>query len=595
MAAKDLTVPEHRVRCAILHGATADFCVGQPTEDDPSLGAAWGADRSVRAEILSELVMAARTGDSGRSPALRVRGARVIGTLDLETASLSCMLLLRDCFFDQVIHLAEARAPTMRMTGCHVVGLDASRFETQGDLQLDAGFTAREGICLVGAKIGGQLDLSGAVLGSGAGPALDADGMTVERGALFGSGFTSRGEVRLVGARLSGQVTFAGAKMSHEDGSALNADGVTVEQDLYLGDGFTARGEVRLVGARVKGQLVLDGAELVNPEANALDCDKLNAAIGVSCRGLDARGSIRLLGAHISGPLSFAGATLSNPGGRALQADGLAVEEDMFCHNDFAANGEVRLIGARIGGQLTFGEATLQNPGGVVLDLEGLQARVLLFRPRLPPVGRVDLTHARVDVFADRKASWPDMLDLRGFVYNALYESPSVDVAARLRWLELDRAGYSPQPYEQLAAVYRQAGREDDARRVGIRKQQRRRQDLNWPGKIGNSLLRCTVGYGYRTWFAGIWLLALTGVGWVMFGLTYPNHFLPSGNPANPRPTFHSAMYTLDLLLPVVNLRQQEFWIPQGWLSWCVVAFILMGWALTSAVVAALTGILRRD
>ena len=54
-------------------------------------------------------------------------------------------------------------------------------------------------------------------------------------------------------------------------------------------------------------------------------------------------------------------------------------------------------------------------------------------------------------------------------------------------------------------------------------------------------------------------------------------------------------MYALDTLLPVVNLRQQAAWIPRGGAQWWASALILAGWILTAAMVAALTGLLRRD
>ena len=45
----------------------------------------------------------------------------------------------------------------------------------------------------------------------------------------------------------------------------------------------------------------------------------------------------------------------------------------------------------------------------------------------------------------------------------------------------------------------------------------------------------------------------------------------------------------------MVNLNQEAAWIPTGWVRWWVWAAILAGWVLTTAVVATLTGILKRD
>jgi hypothetical protein len=45
----------------------------------------------------------------------------------------------------------------------------------------------------------------------------------------------------------------------------------------------------------------------------------------------------------------------------------------------------------------------------------------------------------------------------------------------------------------------------------------------------------------------------------------------------------------------LVDLRQQDYWIPSGGAQWWAWTSIVAGWVLTSAVVAALTGIMRRD
>jgi len=56
----------------------------------------------------------------------------------------------------------------------------------------------------------------------------------------------------------------------------------------------------------------------------------------------------------------------------------------------------------------------------------------------------------------------------------------------------------------------------------------------------------------------------------------------------------HAAIYSLDVLLPIVDLGQESAWIPHGvtavW-SWFE---ILFGWVLTTAAVAGLTSVLRR-
>jgi len=145
-----------------------------------------------------------------------------------------------------------------------------------------------------------------------------------------------------------------------------------------------------------------------------------------------------------------------------------------------------------------------------------------------------------------------------------------------------------PKPHgidDQLAIAYRNAGREEAARRVAIAKQRKRRNPLN----PLNWLSYATVGYGYRTWLAGAWLAAFLAVGTWVFSRA--RMIATTTHP----PAFHPFAYAADVIVPVVDLGQKSAWQPQGpalYWSWALTG---AGWILTTAVVAGLTGILKRD
>jgi hypothetical protein len=258
------------------------------------------------------------------------------------------------------------------------------------------------------------------------------------------------------------------------------------------------------------------------------------------------------------------------------------------------AAGEIRLAGARVGGNADFtGCKTPDSEQAFTLNLTELQAASLILRTQVAPE-EADLTGAAVDRLADEPATWPSQIRLRGFTYMALDEEHTVSARERLGWLARDRDGYSPQPYEQLAAVYRREGREQDARQVAIARQRARRRALSLPGQLWSLLLDVVIGYGYRTWLAGFWLLGWWAVGTLVFAAAYPHHLIPAA-PDAPHPAFQPAIYALDVLLPVVDLDQQKFWILQGPARWFAWASILAGWLLATAVVAAVTGAVKRD
>jgi hypothetical protein len=350
---------------------------------------------------------------------------------------------------------------------------------------------------------------------------------------------------------------------------------------------------------------------------------------GMLCRdGFTARGAVRLIDARLA-YLDLSGATLTNPGGHALLALRLVVSHNVFCRYGFTAEGGIRLVGARIGDRLSFIGASMTNPDGLALDLERASADTLILRPRQPPEGGIDLTNTQVRAFSDDPATWSATMLLWGFTYEIL-ESDEADVRARLRWLThskgpvyssryydqlaaaygrggreavishagaikermaaRDAAGYSPEIYDQLAAAYRRAGRDEAARQVGIAKQWRRRKALGPAGKLLNWLLYLTIGYGYRTWLAAVWLAGLLACGTWIFDRAYPAGMVRGDDHG---PAFHALAYTLDVLLPIVDLGQQNAWQPHGAAMYWSWAFMGAGWVLTTAVAAGLTGITR--
>jgi hypothetical protein len=545
----------------------------------------------VRAELLAELLMGRRQPEGGQVRAVRLRGAWVSGALDLDAARLVCPLLLDHCFLEHPVSLRDASAQAIRLPGCHVPGIAADQLRAEGSVELNDGFTAATGISLAGARIGGRLDLSSAVVAGTGGLAVDADGLSVGQ-SMPCAGLTAAGEVRLSGARIGGRLGLDGARLDNPGGCALGADGLTVGLSMFCRHGFTALGEVRLRTAQIAGQLNLIGARLANPGGRAMSALGLTVGQDMFCGGpFSAEGEIRMTGARIGGSLEFGGARLDNPGGCALSARGITVAQDLDFVDGFTARGQIRLLDARAGGRLDFEDATLANPGEVAADLTRTVSTAMYLLPRTPPDGAIDLTNAQTGSFHDDPQTWPLRIMLRGFAYDKL-ENDTTSLRSRLAWLKRSGEGYAPGPYDQLAGAYRRAGRAEAARRVAIAKEQERRTEQSWPGKVWNWLLYLTVGYGYRNWLAGAWLGALLVLGGAVYASSYPAHMHPA---APVVPAFQPVIYTLDVLVPVVNFGQQQAWIPQGpalVLSWLLTA---AGWILTTAIAAGLANALRRD
>lgn len=708
LADDELTKPELEVWDAAGTGEWVDLSeVGKDERNEPTEGATWGEMRTVRAELLAELLTGEREAKAGRLRAVKVRGARITGRLDLEAAKLRCPLELRICYVENPIKLDEAQAPAIRLPGSFVPSLSAASLRIDGNLDLDEGFSSYHvnllgahidghvslrnanlyhpggdalradrliveqtmfceqlmvigEVSLAGAQIHGRLTLDDAILANSRGPALVAERITVDRDLSCDS-LTTQGQVVLAGSHIGGHLQLRGASLANPTNSALSADMIAVDGDMVC-QTLRAQGEITLSGAKVNGVLRLDDSVIANPGGQALHAVRLHVEQDFICSGLSAQGEIRLADASIRGHLVFVRARLVNPGtwqqssysDRALLADGLNVGQDLRCQ-ELIAQGEVILAGAKVNGVLRLDDAVLSNPGkqaliavrlhvgqdlvcqrliaqgglrlfgtkvggelvftGAILtgtnpdrnlhalDLEQAEATDLYLNLDQPPHGVINLTNAKIDRFVDDPEAWPQQgrLRLRGFAYQTLANKSSrnreIDVGDRLRWLELVEDP-DPQLYEHLADYYRRAGRDDDARRVLIAKQRRRRRAHGliakiWNGVVWNGLLRWLVGYGYQTWRSLLWLLGLLVVGTAVFNAQREQ--LTPVKPASELPAFNPAVYTLDVLLPIVNLGQQDAWLAHGSTQWFTWALILAGWLLTTAVVLALTGVLKRD
>lgn len=497
-------------------------------------------------------------------------------------------------------------------------------------------------VSLRNARVTGPFGFTGTVIDHPGEMAFRGSRITAEGGLYLGVGFTVTGTVRLANSRVDRELSLDGARLTHLGGDALQAAELQVEGTLDA-RGLTAEGRVDLSQARIAGSLDLTGANLsavvpcapgksildpassgetaldtatsggavpgpgtpsgitLDPDAFggiapgpgasravALDADGVNVGGGLSCaKGFRAEGAVRLADARIGTFADFNGAHLSNPGGQALDLAGASVGGGLECGRGFVAEGELTLIGTRVGRHLYLNDTTLSAPGGRALAAWQLEARELYLRPRRTPEGTVDLRHARIGVIRDDPATWsPRRQD--GLTYEAL--DPMLPAAQRLAWLKDDPGGYAPQPYEQLAAIYRRLGHDVDARTVLLVKQRRQRSTLPLYARAWGRLQDVTVGYGYRPVRAALWFLALLVTGTVVFAMNNP----PRAEPGK-GPVFNALVYALDLLFPLIDFGQEKAYQPVGAPQWVAYGLVIAGWVLVTTIATGITRALSRQ
>ena len=346
-------------------------------------------------------------------------------------------------------------------------------------------------------------------------------------------------------------------------------------------------GEVRLGGARIAGAFFLDRAHLGAGHGEVLQLNQARVDDDIWGPGLRAEGMVRLTGAQVAGAVNLENAVLSNPDDVALSAENLVVGAGVRGLR-LCAYGHVEMRGAKIAGQLNLTHARLSNPGGVALRASSCTIGELWLRKAIPIEGTLNLRRSQFDLIHATPDVWPDVVRLDGLAYGTL--APRLPAQERLALLERDEDGYVPHAYEQLAAAYKRVGDDAATRTVQLAKQRRHRRMQPWYAKVWGFAQDVTVGYGYRPMRAATWLLVLLAIGTVTFARHHPL-------PAEPGkgPDFNPFIYTLNLLLPIVDFGQAKAFNPKGSYQWLSYGLIAAGWVLATTIVAGVTRAVSRQ
>jgi hypothetical protein len=191
-------------------------------------------------------------------------------------------------------------------------------------------------------------------------------------------------------------------------------------------------------------------------------------------------------------------------------------------------------------------------------------------------------------IIRDDQSCWPRQMRLSGLGYDTL--DPQLPAAKRVEWLRRDVDGYLPQNYETLAGMYRRHGDDVGARTVLLQRERQHREQLPWYGRAWSWLQEVTVGYGYRPLRAGAWLVAFLAIGTLIFGLRHPPALA-----GVPHPGFNPLIYSLDLLVPLVNFGLRGAYDPQGAQRWLAYLLIAVGWIFVTTIAAGIARVLRRQ
>ena len=402
----------------------------------------------------------------------------------------------------------------------------------------------------------------------------------------------------------------------------MEAARLHTEGDLHLPRCVVHSG-IRLTDAHIGTDLLLNQIVVhKDRQGRSIMADGMTVAQDLQAEMIESYGELSLRGATIGVSLSLRGSRLSNPfGRRALNAPQLTVERTLYltaaglANSPFSSNatppygvthtpsrgtrmqrfeceGGMRLDDGRFGDAVDFEHARFTMESDQELSLRRIQTPELRFLGERPQRGRVILSGARVVNLVDKSASWPGLggLWMAGFAYETLIPRGHFPLALRLQWVSAATPEYAPEPYEMLATALRTSGEDADAREVQLAKQRRRRETLPLAAKTWGVLQDWTVAYGYRPGRAAVWMAILWAIGTIYFSQSPPPPLKP-----DEAPPWNPYLYSLDLLLPVIDLNQGTAWKPDGGAQWAAAVLILAGWVLATTVAAGASRLLRRQ
>ena len=416
----------------IKQGKPADFnehCGTEPPLDPKKEDDARWQDkcRKLSARFVEDLLTRAPSREAVPFEGVRIKGARIVGDVDLENAKLIRPIEIFGSRIEGAINLGRARTDSLvLLAGSLMIGtFAADGLHAESKLFLRHGAVFKSYVRLTGASFEGNVDMTGASFEG----TLNAGSLQVGGSLFMYSGVQNKAsfkDVVLRGAKITGQIDMTGASF---DGT-LDANSLQVEGNLFMqsrGQNKATFKDVDLRFAKITGQIDMDGAGF----DGKLDAASLqvggNLLMYSASQNKASFKDVDLRFAKITGQINMIGASFDG----TLDADSLQVG-DLFMVDAHCAH-KVVMIFAHIGGSLDLRGATLAG-----LDLSGasIAGDLALGEPGKPAVwtgkngepSALTLRNAHVGNLMDAKDAWPEMyaeptkghLHLDGFTFNHL-------------------------------------------------------------------------------------------------------------------------------------------------------------------------------
>ena len=520
--------------------------------NDPAKADKWPHDRDIRAELIRWLFVEPAAASQVDPIGVRVMGANVIDSLNLELVHQSFGLALERSRIREPMDLGGADIEFLDLNGSHTREVFAAGVRLPQGATLCCGFDAAGQVFFGNSRLGSDFDARGGSFHFS--DAIPDAPWAAERPALF----------------------MGVAK---------------VEGPIWLSAGFKADGAVD-VNAVECVVLVASGGNFHNPGKTAFNAQGINISTSAalwksgSLNGMEADGMVLFDGGKVDGYFLASGAKFvgkeSEPQG--LSAQGLSVGRAFVWQNVEMKNGAtLDLRGATVNG-LVDDETSWPRPNRLALD--GFVYHDF-FSP--PTDARSRLRWIRLG--EGKHPAWMNVP--AGFRTQPYRELAKVlrergdEAGAREILIAADE-----QRYAQTGELSRVWG-----------------WFLKWTIGYGHRPL-LTIMWSFAVVVLG-WACVSIGKAASVMRPTYPENTPPHEEVHYQK--LHPLLYSLDVFLPFVNLHQEHYWWPDGdaagdchvfnWrigvrgslVEYYLWAQIIAGWLLSAIFVAGVTGLIRND
>ncbi len=326
---------------------------------------------------------------------VRLRNAAILGALDLAGFDVPFPLRFDGCEFDSAPVLEGAQLYEIALTGCvRLPGLlanglrvrrdlDLSRSHVTGGHRTNASTSKRSAIWLCESDIGGRLLCVDTAIRPDGERSLQADRMHVGGTVRLLHQFAAVGEVRLLGVRIDGSLDLTGASIESSDGPALDLGDAVIGGSLFLIDDTTGRcpvihGRLDMGSAHISGQFLIRNAILQEAAGmmptdsgysrsriggTALSAPRLSVGAEVTMEGsCEVTGGLDLSMSDMSSLYIGNGCTLRAAGRTALNLTNAELRSGLTLDQGVAVHGAIRLAGAHIRGNLLLNGTILSEP-----------------------------------------------------------------------------------------------------------------------------------------------------------------------------------------------------------------------------------------